>query len=114
APTPAASTPAPGVGAPGGFRRAGAQGAAILVGPEGDTLARTRANAELQVLAREGGWARVRIEGWTWLPDDSGADEGPLAATPAELAADPDRFRGRVVSWEVQFLSLERAERIRT
>jgi hypothetical protein len=66
------------------------------------------------VVAREGGWARVRVEGWTWLPEAAGADEPVLTATPSELAADPDRFRGRVVSWDVQFLSLERAERIRT
>jgi hypothetical protein len=57
----------------------------------------------------------VRLEGWTWLPAaDSAADATVLTASPAELAAEPERFEGRIVSWELQFLSLERAERIRT
>jgi hypothetical protein len=88
---------------------------AILAGPGGDTLARIRPEAELQVLARDGSWARVRLEGWAWMPaTDSAADLTPVEATPAQLAAEPDRFLGRVVSWDLQFLSLERAERIRT
>jgi hypothetical protein len=109
APSPA---PAPSVA---GFRSAGSAGAVILAGPDGDTLARTSAGTELQVVAREGSWARVRLEGWTWLPADGAAgDEAVLVASPSELAADPDRYRGRVVAWDLQFLSLERAERIRT
>jgi hypothetical protein len=35
-------------------------------------------------------------------------------ATPAEVAGDPERFRGRVVAWNLQYISVERAERIRT
>jgi hypothetical protein len=116
---PSARAAAPSTRAPAtevaGFRSAGAAGAVILAGPDGDTLARTQAGAELQVVAREGGWARVRLEGWTWLPADGTAgDEAVLVASPSELAAEPERFRGRVVSWDLQFLSLERAERIRT
>jgi hypothetical protein len=50
-----------------------------------------------------------------WLPPgDPAADLAPVDATPAQLASDPDRFRGRVVSWDLQLLSVERAERIRT
>ncbi|HSM60961.1 MAG TPA: hypothetical protein VK849_09200 [Longimicrobiales bacterium] len=104
----------------GGFVQADARGAAILLAPDGDTLARTVPGAELAVLARQGNWARVRLEGWTWLPtaDPGGAPaetdppSGPV--TPARLAADPAAFRGRVVTWEVQFISLERAEKVRT
>jgi hypothetical protein len=47
-------------------------------------------------------------------PGDSAADLTPTDASPAQLAAEPERFRGRVVSWDLQFLSLEKAERIRT
>lgn len=111
APTKAAAEPqskAP----PGAVGRAGA---AILAGPGGaDTLARVRPGAQMQVLARQGSWARVRVEGWAWLPGDSANDLTPVAATPAQLAAQPDRYVGRVVAWDLQFLSLEKAERIRT
>ena len=34
--------------------------------------------------------------------------------SPTQVVNAPERYRGRVVSWELQFISLERAERIRT
>jgi hypothetical protein len=108
--TAAAPPPSPRRGA-----ASGRGGAAILARPGGDTIARAGADAPVQVLSREGGWARVRVEGWVWMPaGDSAADLTPVEAIPQQLAAEPDRFRGRVVSWDLQFLSLERAERIRT
>lgn len=33
---------------------------------------------------------------------------------PEVLLSNPDRFRGRVLEWHVQFITLERAEKIRT
>lgn len=97
------------------FRSVAAAGASILAGPDGDTLARARPGVDLQVLGREGNWARVRVEGWTWLPAGAAAgDTGVVEVTPEQLSAEPERYGGRVVSWELQFLSLERAERIRT
>jgi hypothetical protein len=102
----------------GGFTTAGEEGATILVAPGGDTLAHTVARAELAVVARQGNWARVRLEGWTWLPstDSPGlqGDTASAALSPAELTADPTRYRGRMVSWQLQFISLERAEKVRT
>ena len=109
APTPAPAPPTRAAAA------APASGAAILAGPNGDTLARMRPGAQLQVLARQGSWARVRVEGWAWLPAlDSAAGATVVKVDAGALAADPESFRGRVVSWDLQFLSLERAERIRT
>jgi hypothetical protein len=117
--TAAAARPAPPPATPARPPARGAAprgaGAAILAGPGGDTIGRVGPEADLQVLAREGSWARVRVEGWVWMPPgDSAVDLTPVEAIPAQLAAEPERFRGRVVSWELQFLSLERAERIRT
>lgn len=99
--------------------RSGRRGVAVLSGPDGDTLARAEPGAELRVLAREGNWARVRMEGWVWRP---GPEEGDLArdtavfteVTPEELAASPDRYTGRVVSLALQYISAERAEKVRT
>ncbi|MDP2957553.1 MAG: hypothetical protein Q8N53_14100 [Longimicrobiales bacterium] len=118
--SPASQRPAPGEGAgpPGAFVPADARGAIILTAPAGDTVARTAPGAELEVVSREGSWARVRVEGWTWLPTRDtalqGASPAPAALTPADLTANPTGFRGRVVTWELQFISLERAERVRT
>jgi len=101
---------------PGGFAATGADGATILAAPDGDTLAVAVAGSELELLAREGNWVRVRVEGWFWMPETDSADtesEGDVV-TPAALVEDPSAHRGRVVAWSLQFISLEEAERVRT
>jgi hypothetical protein len=114
--TPEATPTGPAARAPGGFRRG--SGGPILSAPDGDTLAVASPSGELEVLRREGNWARVRIEGWMWLPEGQAADgtddEAPSALEPADLSADPEAYAGRVVSWTIQFISLERAEAVRT
>jgi hypothetical protein len=88
----------------------------LLVSPEGDTLATLNAGADLSVLDRQGGWARVRLEGWIWesatLPADSAAASDSLTAS--DLRANPTQYAGRRVRWTVQYVSLERAEAVRT
>jgi len=109
--------PAPGAPAsrPAGFAVAGPDGAAILSAPGGDTVGRTAPRAEVEIVAREGSWARVRLEGWTWLPPDSTpASTAPGTLTPAEARRDPTGSSGRLVVWQLQFISLERAEKVRT
>jgi hypothetical protein len=112
------SRPSQAASRPGGFIAAGAGGSALLSAPGGDTLARTAAGTEMEILGREGGWARVRLEGWAWMPPAEAAPgvEEPegAALTPADLVADPTAYRGRVVSWQLQFISLEHAEKVRT
>ncbi len=114
---PAASSDAP-PPATGEWRRTPAGGAEVLAAPGGDSLALARPGAELRVLGREGGWTRVRVEGWVWLPD--GSDDDPAEAgvdegvSPAEVSSDPDAWAGRLVAWQLQFVSLERAEEVRT
>jgi hypothetical protein len=57
----------------------------------------------------------VRLEGWTWLPPDSTpASTEPGTLTPAEARRDPSGSSGRLVVWQLQFISLERAEKVRT
>lgn len=117
--TPAASaTPPPGAAPPArrpeGFTSL--RGAPILTAPDGDTLAVASARGDLQIVSREGSWARVRLDGWVWMPEEAGTpgDDTPAALVPADLASDPDAHTGRVVSWTLQFISLESAEELRT
>lgn len=108
--------------APGGFRNVGAMGGPILAAPDGDTLAVASPSSDLEVVRREGGWARVRLEGWMWLPESGAVPTGDApdeqveveALEPDALTSAPDAFAGRVVSWTIQFISLERAEAVRT
>ena len=98
--------------------RSGEGGAAVLTGPDGDTLATSFPGAEMQVLARQGNWLRVRMEGWVWTPEGAESDSTAVAivseVTPAEVVRDPGAFRGHVVSWDLNFVSREEAERVRT
>ncbi|MEJ2539623.1 MAG: hypothetical protein P8188_06590 [Gemmatimonadota bacterium] len=114
-PSTPASTPSP---SPIGIFRAG-DAAPVLGSPNGDTLGLLRPGAEMAVTGRQGNWARVRMEGWVWSPE--GRD--PAAAVPGEgsLSLDletvlesPDAYVGRIVTWRLQFVSLEAAESIRT
>lgn len=100
------------------FTVAGSRGTTVLESPNGDTLARVAPGASVQVLAREGDWARVRVEGWTFT---SSLSAGDTTAPPvlrdvsaATLAEDPDAYRGRVVEWTIQFIAIQQAERFRT
>lgn len=109
---------APATGGAAGLARIGAGGAAILAAPDGDTLAHAAAERELPVLAREGNWVRVRLEGWVWMPPGA-SDPVAMPATaaalrPEDLVREPSAHVGRVVQWDLQFISLERAEAIRT
>jgi hypothetical protein len=91
--------------------------AAILSTPDGDTLAAAVPGANLRILAREGNWARVRLDGWLWLPEGTTLEGETAVLTDVsiqDVADSPLEYRGRVLQWDVQFISLERAEKIRT
>lgn len=117
-PRPGPSASGPSTRSPGGFVTVGPAGGPVLTAPDGDTLAVAEASSQLQVVAREGNWSRVRIEGWMWIPtgSEAGADEvvEPEPLVPADLGIGSEDFSGRVVSWTLQFISLERAEIVRT
>jgi hypothetical protein len=86
----------------------------LRTAPGGEERAALRAGATVQTLARDGGWALVRLEGWVPERDltiaDSAADAG---LTPAELRANPSAHRGKVVRWDVQVIALQRADVLR-
>jgi hypothetical protein len=115
--TPAAR-PTPPARQPTGYASVGAAGAAILASPDGDTLALAVPERDLQVVSREGNWVRVRLDGWVWMPagDQAAAtlDATPSTLVPQDLTSNPSTHIGRVVAWALQFISLERAESIRT
>lgn len=104
--------------APSGFTSVGDAGASILKAPDGDTLAIVSPQSDVEVVGREGNWARVRVEGWMWLPPTRpGAvsdSESAVTIEPADVMARPQAYVGRVVEWTLQFISLERAEAVRT
>lgn len=70
--------------------------------------------ANVEVLSRDRGWARVRVEGW--VPDSilAPADTNYRAGlSAADLMADPAAARGETVVWNVEFLALQAADPLR-
>lgn len=92
--------------------------AVIRNSPGGDTLARIQPGASVEVLARDGSWTRVRVEGWTFSASLAAGDSGRSAIAGdtawAAMQEDPERYRGRLVEWSLQFIALQEAERFRT
>ncbi|MBA2671365.1 MAG: hypothetical protein H0U67_13415 [Gemmatimonadetes bacterium] len=94
-----------------------AAGRTLSRSPDGrDTIAHVGRETQMEVLGREGEWARVRVEGWVRV----GANESLNAPGPLRdlslraLRADPERFRGATLQWQVQFMALQRADSVRT
>lgn len=104
--------------APGPLDRLVVRGdpARLYLSPDGDSVGVARPDADLEVLERRGEWVRVRLEGWVRSGDVEPLDSADVSGdlTPADVRANPDRHAGRRVRWTVQFVSLERAEAVRT
>jgi hypothetical protein len=86
----------------------------VRANPGGGERATLQVGAVVETLARSGGWARVRIEGWVSENDLMLADTAAGAdLSAADLRAAPAAHRGRIVRWEVQVIALQRADPLR-
>lgn len=88
--------------------------AALATHPEGARIGTLGPGARVTPLARERGWVRVRVEGWVREDDMLPADSSLRAAlSAADIRADPEGTRGRLVRWTVQVIKLQRADPLR-
>ncbi|HEY5086081.1 MAG TPA: hypothetical protein VII66_01870, partial [Gemmatimonadaceae bacterium] len=87
---------------------------AVRAAPSSATIGDLRKAANVEVLARDRGWTRIRIEGWVpdsvLIPADTAYRAGLSAA---DLRADPAAARGKTVMWNVEFLALQAADPLR-
>ncbi len=86
----------------------------LLMAPGGKRVAALDSSASVAVLARERGWTLVRVEGW--VPDSAlvpAAGSMLTAISAADLRAEPARYRGETVRWEVQKIALQTADPLR-
>lgn len=96
-------------------------GTVIRTAPDGNALLTVGEETRVAVVGSEGDWARVLVEGWVRVPEGvevsasaSAIPTGPAGSTVSEVAANPAGTVGSVVTWELQFISLERASELRT
>ncbi len=82
--------------------------------PSGSSLGGIVPGSSVEIVSRQPGWVRVRLDGWVPGGD---VDVGASAAAPgiraADLRADPAGMKGRVVRWEVEVMALQNADPIR-
>lgn len=81
--------------------------------PDGRALTTLPPGVVLQPLAHDRGWVRVRLEGWVPEGDLVAADTAIRSPSAADLRADPEGMRGRVVRWNVEVLAFRKADALR-
>lgn len=87
---------------------------ALRAAPDARPIATIGAGTTLTPLARERGWVRVRLEGWVQERDVAPADTSIRSGvSAADLRADPQGSRGKVVRWNVQILAKQKADVLR-
>lgn len=86
----------------------------LRLAPGGKRVAALDSSASVSVIARERGWTFVRVEGW--VPDSALIPEAGTmltAISAADLRAQPERYDGQTVRWEVQKIALQTADPLR-
>lgn len=116
---PPAGTTAIGAGAPVASPAAGgvmsvSKPVQLVTAPGGSAMGTLVNGAIVEPLEHDHGWAKVRVEGWVPESGLSPSDSALGAQlTAADLRADPDGTRGKIVQWAVQVLSLQTADPLR-
>jgi hypothetical protein len=70
--------------------------------------------ASVDVVAREHGWVRVRLEGWVKESDLVAGDTTLRQLSVADIRANPEAARGKLVRWDVEAVALRGADPLRT
>ena len=97
-----------------GSRATAPRGAVLTNAPGGPEVGTLTRGADVRVLTRANGWTRVRVD--AWVPDTTleTADAGAtIGVTAAEVRAEPARWIGQVVQWQLQVVAVQVADALR-
>jgi hypothetical protein len=86
----------------------------MLTAPGGNPLVGLKSGTLVTPLTVENGWTRVRLEGW--VPSKDLVEANTHAAdevSAADLRAEPEAMKGRVLHWDVEALSYQLADGLR-
>ena len=82
--------------------------------PDGSKLGTLEPGAPARVLARAGEWTRVATEAWVRDADlKAAAGEALQGVSAAEVRANPERYVGQVLDWQLQLVSIQTADELR-
>lgn len=82
--------------------------------PETPSVGQIAKGATVDVIARDRGWVRVRLEGWVKESDLIVADSTLRPLSAADIRSDPEGSKGKLVRWDVQAVALQTADPLRT
>lgn len=97
-----------------GSRATAPRGAVLTRTAGGEAVGTVAPGADLRVVTRSNGWARVRVD--AWVPDSSLETAGAAASagvTAAEVRAEPARWIGQVVDWRLQVVAVQNGDGLR-
>ena len=82
--------------------------------PETAVVGQIAKGSTVDVIARDRGWVRVRLEGWVREADVVVADSTLRPLSAADIRSDPEGSKGKLVRWDVQAVALQTADPLRT
>ena len=80
----------------------------------GAAVGQVQKGASVDVIARDGDWVRVRLEGWVRESDLIAADTTLRQLSAADIRSDPAAAKGKLVRWDVEAVALRSADPLRT
>ncbi len=82
--------------------------------PDSTAIGQLEAGTPVRVIARAGGWVRVEAQAWVRESEVRPSDAGVLTGvSAAELRGAPEEFKGKLLRWTIQYLSLQTADELR-
>jgi len=82
--------------------------------PDGPEAGTVTAETPLRVLGRSGDWVRVQVEAWVKATELQAAPPGvQVGVSAAELRAEPQRYAGQVLRWNLQYIAVQKADDLR-
>ena len=92
-----------------------ARPSAVFSTPNGSQVGTLQPGAAARVLARAGEWTRIATEVWVHDADLTAASgEALQGVSAAEVRANPERYVGQLVDWQLQLVSIQTADELRS
>lgn len=80
----------------------------------GPSVGQVLKGGTVDVVARDGDWVRVRLEGWVREADLIASDTTLRQLSVADIRSNPSAAQGKLVRWEVEAVALRSADPLRT
>jgi len=89
-------------------------GTILYATPGGDSTAAITGTPPVRVVSRAGEWVRIQIDAWARADSVQEApSDAMVGVSAAEVRANPERYAGVTLDWDLQFVSIQTADELR-